>query len=102
MGRRVENLLLIPGMLAAEHDRYRWQAMANELPPDAVLIVVPMESGSQREILEHVARSFEAKGQQVTMVVAPSRLALSVQEDDLAHSLPLYAPTQLTFDLIAD
>ena len=99
MGRRVDNLMLMPGMLAAEHDR--WQAMANALPSDTVLIVLPVEPGSQRAILERIAGSFEAKGQQVMLVVAPSRVPLLMQGDDLGPHW-LHEPTQLTFDLSAD
>lgn len=98
-GRRIENLLLLPGSLAGE--QAIWQQRANDLAPDAVLVVLPAASGPQRDALECTARSFEAKGWQVTTVVAPSRVALPIQETDLTPH-PFQTPTQLTLELSAD
>ncbi len=98
-GREVENLVLIPG--AAARDRAQWQRRANALAADAVLIVLPVEPGPQRDALERIARTLETRGRQVTMVHLPSRLGHVMPAADRAPH-PLDPPVQLTFDLAID
>ncbi len=98
-GREVENLVLIPGALARDHAQ--WQRRANALAADAVLIVLPVEPGPQRDALERIARTLETRGRQVTIVHVPSHLQCVVPDDDRARR-PLHPPVQLTFDLTTD
>ncbi len=98
-GRDVENLVLIPGALA--RDRAQWQRRANALAADAVLIVLPVEPGPQRDALERIARTLETRGRQVTMVHASSPLDSLMPDDDRAPHRQ-HASVQLTFDLVID
>ena len=73
MSRPVDNLIVLPGALAAECDY--WQAVANRLPAGAVLVVLPAEPGRQRDTLTWVAQTLSAQGRQVmveTVVTAPA------------------------------
>ncbi len=81
-GRHVENLLLMPAALAADHAQ--WQQRANALAADAVLIVLPVEPGPQRDALERIARILETRGRQVTIVHAPSHLDSLMPDNDRA------------------
>ena len=54
-GVRVENLALVPASLLPHKKTY--QALANQLPPGAVLVVLPTEEGAEKQLLENaVAR----------------------------------------------
>ena len=87
VGRPVDNLILLPGALAAECDH--WQAVANRLPATSVLIVLPAEPGRQRATLEWVAQFLSAQGRQVTIERAPARAPLVVPAQ-----LPPPSPSQ--------
>ena len=65
-GVRLDNLALVPASLLPEKARY--QAIANDLPPGEVLIVVPERAGQEREALERTAALLRAKGRHVTLL----------------------------------
>lgn len=75
-GVRVENLALVPASLLPHKARY--QRLANQLPPGAVLIVLPDADTPERRVLQQAAARFVAKGHPVTTlsaaeVIAPTR-----------------------------
>jgi hypothetical protein len=67
-GLRLDNLALVPASLLP--DKRRYQRLANQLPPGAVLIVLPTEAGPEQEALRATAARFLAKGHPVTTISA--------------------------------
>jgi predicted DNA-binding WGR domain protein len=70
---RLDNLALVPASLLPYKARY--QRLANQLPPGAVLIVLPTEAGPEQETLRATAARFLAKGHPVTTISADDVLA---------------------------
>jgi hypothetical protein len=67
-GVKLDNLALVSGSLLPA--KARWQALANDLPPGAILICLPSEPSRQRRVLEIVARQLSIKGHRVRTVAA--------------------------------
>jgi hypothetical protein len=65
---KLDNVALVPASLLPF--KSEWQALANQLPAGAVLVVLPAEGGSPRRILETVTTPLEAKGHRVTTLSA--------------------------------
>lgn len=65
---RLDNLALVPGNLLPY--REQWQAVANRLPKNAILIVLPMKPSTQKELLLTVARALAREGHQVRVLPA--------------------------------
>jgi hypothetical protein len=69
LGRaRADNLALVPASLLPFKKQY--QAIANNLPAGATLIVTPKTVGKPGQTLGNVAHRLAAKGHQVTVVSA--------------------------------
>ena len=65
---RLDNLALVPGSLLPF--KQEWQALANQLPAGATLIVLPASDGAARATLQKVSRSLRAKGHTVATIPA--------------------------------
>jgi len=65
---RYDNLALVPGNLIDQ--RTDWQRMANRLPANAILIVLPMSQPAQKRALLASASFLAAKGHQIRVVSA--------------------------------
>src|SRR5437660_1050925 len=63
---RLDNLTLVPGSMLPYIDRC--QQMANDLPANAVLIVVPTNNAPQKHRLLAVAKLLSQEGHQVRVV----------------------------------
>jgi hypothetical protein len=61
-----DNLALVPGSMLPYMEQ--WQDMANELPVDGVLIVVPDGNVAQKTILLAIAKLLAREGHQVRVV----------------------------------
>jgi predicted DNA-binding WGR domain protein len=72
---RLDNLALVPASLLPHKARY--QRIANQLPPGAVLVVLPTEAGPERDALQTTAARFLAKGHPVTTIEAEEVLGRS-------------------------
>jgi hypothetical protein len=66
---KLDNLVLVPGSLLPFKEE--WQALANQLPAGATLIVLPVSDGAARATLQKVSRSLQAKGR--TVATMPAR-----------------------------
>jgi hypothetical protein len=65
---RRDNVTLIPGNLLAR--RMDWQRIANRLPANAILIVLPSSRPAQRRALLASASLLARKGHQIRVVSA--------------------------------
>ncbi len=74
---RPDNLALVPASLLPFREQY--QAIANDLPSGATLIVTPKAPGKPRQALGNVAHLLAARGHQVS-VVSASRLAIDAPD----------------------
>jgi hypothetical protein len=63
---QLDNLAIVPASLLPS--KAQWQAVANQLPRGATLIVLPAPGNRQRPILQSVASGLRAKGQIVATV----------------------------------
>lgn len=72
---RADNLVLVPASLLPFKEQY--QAVANNLPAGATLIVTPKAPGKPGQTLGNVAHQLAAKGHQVKVVTA-AQLAVAV------------------------
>ena len=88
--RRIDNLLLLPAACVAEYAT--WQARANRLPPDTVLIVLPVAPGRQREALAGAARLLVAKGRRVTIEELPELPELPTPVAPTPPQQPVWTP----------
>lgn len=70
---RLDNLALVPASLLPYKAHY--QRLANQLPPGAVLIILPSEEGPERAALTTAAERFLAKGHPVTTLPADEVVA---------------------------
>jgi hypothetical protein len=71
---RPDNLALVPGSLLVQ--RPTWQRIANRLPVNAILIVLPSSQPAQRKALLASASLLAAKGHQIRVVSADKILPL--------------------------
>jgi hypothetical protein len=71
---RPDNLALVPGSLLLQ--RPTWQRIANRLPANAILIVLPSSQPEQRKALLASAALLAAKGHQIRVVSADKILPL--------------------------
>ncbi len=69
---RLDNLTLVPAHLLPRKADY--QALANQLPPGDILLVLPSPESRERSAMERVAALFRDKGRHVT-VLTEERLA---------------------------
>jgi hypothetical protein len=67
-GAKLDNLALVPANLLPF--KSQWQAIANGLTRDGVLILLPSGQRPPRKILETVASLLKAGGHQVTTLPA--------------------------------
>jgi hypothetical protein len=74
---RADNLVLVPASLLPFKEQY--QAIANDLPAGATLIVTPKTPGKPGQTLGKVAHQLTAKGHQIR-VVSEDRLAISAHQ----------------------
>lgn len=65
---RLDNLALVPGDLL--FCKQEWQGIANRLPPNGVLIVVPAQNSAQKRTMLAVAKTLSAAGHQVRVIPA--------------------------------
>lgn len=63
---KLDNLALVPGDLLPYRDA--WQKVANRLPANSVLIVVPKDNKVQKQTMLVVAKLLAAAGHQVRVV----------------------------------
>lgn len=63
---RLDNLTLVPGNLLPYKDQ--WQQVANRLPKDAILIVLPSDSRARNGLLLTVAEILAGRGHQVRVL----------------------------------
>ena len=63
---RLDHLALVPR--SALPYKAHWQQVAQDLPKDAVLIVLPTPTTPQYQVLERVARLLQADGHRVVAV----------------------------------
>jgi predicted DNA-binding WGR domain protein len=89
-GVRVENLALVPASLLPHKATY--QRLANQLPPGAVLVVLPDEDTPERQVLQQAAARFLAKGHPVTTLTAAEVLAPGPRRRPAARSTPRREP----------
>ncbi len=85
---RLDNLALVPASLLPHKARY--QRIANQLPPGAVLVVLPTEAGPERDALQTAAERVLAKGHPVTTIEADA--VLGRPRRSRASSLPPASP----------
>jgi hypothetical protein len=78
---RRANLVIFPG--SALPYKEEWQATANRLPANAVLIVLPSHSTPQKESLLVLAKLLAADGHQVRVV--PEAEAIRTPQSKQAH-----------------
>lgn len=65
---RLDNIALVPASLLPCKEQ--WQAIANTLPKDELLIIVPSTDRPPRKTLETVTALLKAKGHRVTTLPA--------------------------------
>ena len=65
---RLDNLALVPASLLPYKEQ--WQAVANRLPKDAVLIILPANNPAQKRSLLVVAKLLAREGHQVRVLPA--------------------------------
>ena len=65
-GVRLDTVALVPASLLP--CRATYQAIANRLPPGAVLIVLPTADTPEKRLLQTAADRFRAKGRHVTTI----------------------------------
>jgi hypothetical protein len=70
---RVENLALVPADLLPHKATY--QRLANQLPPGAVLVVLPTEETPERRSLQKTATRLRAKGHAIALLSVEEVLA---------------------------
>lgn len=100
-GLRLDNLALVPASLLPYKARY--QRLANQLPPGAVLIVLPTEAGPEQEALRTTAARFLAKGHPVTTISADEVLAQPRRHAGASRPIaPVPAPGEPTPVAVAD
>ena len=63
---RLDNITLVPAHLLPRKAEY--QALANQLPPGEVLLVLPPADSRERPTMQRVAQLFRAKGRHVTVL----------------------------------
>ena len=68
VGSRRDNLAIVPGSLINRRDQ--WQALANRLPINGVLIVLPKSQPNQKRALLASASLLALKGHQIRVVSA--------------------------------
>jgi hypothetical protein len=81
--RRRVNLVVFPG--SALPYKEDWQATANRLPANGVLIVLPSHGASQKESLLSLAKSLAVTGHQVR-VVPEAQLPGTLQQNRASTS----------------
>jgi hypothetical protein len=69
---QLDNLVLVPASLLPFKAEY--QEIANELPGGTTLIVLPEDDEAQRQRLESVAATLQAKGRPVVKLVSDGKL----------------------------
>ena len=69
---KLDNLVLVPASLLPFKAEY--QQIANELPKGTTLIVLPEDDEAQRQRLESVAATLQAKGRPVTKILSDGKL----------------------------
>ena len=69
----LENLALVPASLLPHKATY--QRLANQLPPGAVLVVLPADDTPERHSLQEAAARLRAKGHAIATVPAADILA---------------------------
>ncbi len=69
---KLDNLVLVPASLLPFKAEY--QQIANELPRGTTLIVLPEDDAAQRQRLESVAATLQAKGRPVRKMVSDGKL----------------------------
>jgi hypothetical protein len=65
---RLDNLVLVPASLLPFKEQY--QEIANQQPPGTTLVVLPETTHPQRQALETVVTTLQAKGQAVSTIAA--------------------------------
>ncbi|HYZ09154.1 MAG TPA: hypothetical protein VE709_11365 [Pseudonocardiaceae bacterium] len=63
---KLDNLTLVPASLLPRKADY--EALANDLPPGEVLLVLPPAESPERTTMQRVAQLFRAKGRHVTVL----------------------------------
>ncbi|MCL5962552.1 MAG: hypothetical protein M1358_25105 [Chloroflexi bacterium] len=63
---KLDNLAIVPASLLPLKEK--WQQIANSLPEDGVLIILPLATTPQRKTLENVVTLLESKGHKVTTI----------------------------------
>jgi predicted DNA-binding WGR domain protein len=93
---QVENLALVPASLLPHKAQY--QHLANQLPPGAVLVILPDADTPERQALQQAAARFLAKGHPVTTLTAaevltPLRKRRAPARPTPAPAVPSPAPS---------
>lgn len=65
---RLDNLALVPGDLL--FCKQEWQVIANRLPSNGVLIVLPSKNSAQKTTMLAVAKTLSMAGHQVRVIPA--------------------------------
>jgi predicted DNA-binding WGR domain protein len=96
---QVENLALVPANLLPHKAHY--QQLANQLPPGAVLVVLPDSDTPERQALQQAAARFLAKGHPVTTLSVAEVLGLVRQRRPPSRPAPVpqaasFAPSPLS------
>ena len=94
--RRLDNLALVPASLLPHRATY--QRLANQLPPGAVLVVLPTDPSPERQTLQAAAARLRAKGHAIATlsvdeVLGQSRPTRALREAEvLGLPRPLSTP----------